>query len=367
MPDSDSDERLRLTPERRRILGGAPSANPQAPSEQKTPRPEPAPKPSPPAPPRPPEPSHLPEQRAPRRARGGSATKVLEVQKLALIIGAAILLAAVFYVGKKFEYWRYLIATRNEAKIAAQATGEFKGASAEELIEHAVMDEQLGHWQDAAKRLIAAKYKNISLGGILFHAGKLYYDHSDFDAADRLFESAIGFGENVDLANYYRAMIASSRSDFPAAERFFEAAMNAAPFNADYYYSLAETLRKDHRPKDAIARYEQAARRGQETEQIICRYKARLAAIEAGDVDPVRNELEQKQKLGPLPIDWQMTAAAIAIHQGDTAQAANILREAKESDRPQLDARFGACVGDRFFAVACQNNQELADACRVTP
>lgn len=292
---------------------------------------------------------------------------MLEVQKIALIVGAVILLAAVFYVGKKFEYWRYLIATRNEAKIAAQATGEFKGASAEELIEHAVMDEQLGHWEDAAKRLIAAKYKNISLGGILFHAGKLYYDHSDFDSADRLFESAIGFGENVDAANYYRGMIASSRNDFAAAERFFEAAMNTAPFNADYYYSLAETLRKDHRPKDAIARYEQAARRGEEAAQTICHYKARMAALEAGDVDSVRNELEQKRKLGPLPIDWQMTDAAIAIHQGDTADAVKILQAAREADRPQLDARFAACVGDRFFAVASQNNQEIAEACRIGP
>ena len=64
--------------------------------------------------------------------------------------GALILLGATFYVGKKFEYWRYLIATRNEAKIAAKATGEFAGASAEELVEHAVMAERLSF----ANRLI---------------------------------------------------------------------------------------------------------------------------------------------------------------------------------------------------------------------
>lgn len=289
------------------------------------------------------------------------------MQKLALVAGALILFVATFYVGKKFEYWRYLIATRNEAKIAAKATGDFAGASAEELVEHAVMDEQLGNWEDAARRLIAAKYKNTALGGILFHAGKLYYDHSGFDPADRLFESAIGFGENVAEANYYRGMIAVSRSDFPAAERFFEAAMNAAPFSADYYYSLAETLRKDHRPKDAIARYEQAARRGKESEQTVCRFKMRMAALEAGDTEPVQNELEQQQKLGPLAIDWQLTAAALAIHQGDTAQAVKLLGEAREDDRPQLDARFAALVGDRFFAVASQNNSELAAACRVNP
>ena len=368
MPESDSDERLRLTPEQRRFLGGSRSANPPAASEQKISKAEPVPtaKSATPAPPHPSETTSPPEQqRAPRRSRGTGTSKALEMQKLALVAGALVLLVATFYVGKKFEYWRYLIATRNEARIAAKVTGDFAGASAEELIEHAVMDEQLGHWDDAAKRLIAAKYKNTALGGILFHAGKLYYDHSDFDSADRLFESAIGFGENVDAANYYRGMIAVSRSDFPAAERFFEAAMNTAPFNADYYYSLAETLRKDHRPKDAMMRYEQAARRGQESEQTICRFKARMAALETGDAGPVRDELERKEKLGPLSIDWQMTAAALAIHQGDTSQAIKILQEAREADRPQFDARFAACAGDRFFAVACQSNQELAQACRV--
>ena len=369
MPESDSDERLQLTPEQRRFLGGSRSLNPPPASEQKTPKPEAAAKPkaSPPVPPRSPEQAPVPEQRAQRRKRGTGTSKAIEMQKLALVAGALILFVATFYVGKKFEYLRYLIATRNEAKIAAKLTDEFTGASAEELVEHAVMDEQLGHWEDAAKRLIAAKYKNTALGGILFHAGKLYYDHSDFDAADRLFESAIGFGENIDGANYYRGMIAVSRSDFPAAERFFEAAMNTAPFNADYYYSLAETLRKEHKPKDAIARYEQAARRGQETEQTICRFKARMAELEAGDVDPVRNELDRQQQQGPLTIDWQMTAAALAIHQGDMAQAIKILNDAREADRPQLDARFAACVGDRFFAVAAQSNPELAEACKVNP
>src|ERR1700739_4513159 len=364
MAESDSDERLRLTPEQRRFLGGSRSVNPQPVTEQKPWKPEPVAKAksAPPVPPHSLEPSHPTEQRAPRRSRRWRFSKVLEVQRLALVAGALILLGATFYVGKKFEYWRYLIATRNEAKIAAKATGEFQGATAEELVEHAVMAERLGQWDEAAKRLIAAKYKNTSLGGVLFHAARLYYDHSEFDPADRLFESAIGFGENVDAANYYRGMSAVSRNDFPAAERFFEAAMNSAPFNADYYYSLAETLRKDHRPKDAIARYEQAARRGAESEQTNCRFKARMATLEAGDVDPVRDGLGQKRKRGPLSIDWQMTEAAIAIHQGDTEKAAKVLEEAREADRPQLDARFAACVGDRFFAVACQSNQDLAQA-----
>jgi tetratricopeptide (TPR) repeat protein len=364
MAESDP-EKLRLTPEQRRFLGQSRSlqSQPAPPAEQKSTKP-PAPSETKMSPP---EPARPAEQRAPRRVRKLKLSSVFEMQNLALVLGGIILLGGTFYVGKKFEYWRYRLATRNEVKIAAKATGEFAGASADELVEHAVIAERLGQWDEAAKRLIAAKYKNISLGGVLFHAAKLYYDHSQFDAADRLFESAIGFGESVDTANYFRGMIAVSRNDFPAAERFFEAAANAAPFNADYYYSLGETLRKDHRPKDATVRYEQAARRGGETEQTICLFKARMATLEAGDIDVVRGQLEQKRKLGPLSIDWLVTEAAIAIQQGDTANAVKLITDAREADRPQLDARFAALVSDRFFSVACQNNQELAEACRVNP
>jgi len=370
MAESDREERerarLKLTPEQRRFLGGVPSKQSEPEqeraTEERSTRSEPvvgakAPPPT--------EPARPVEQRAPRRVRKLKLSSVFEMQNLALVLGGIILLGGTFYVGKKFEYWRYRLATRNEVKIAAQATGEFAGASADELVEHAVMAERLGQWDEAAKRLIAAKYKNISLGGVLFHAAKLYYDHSQFDAADRLFESAIGFGESVDAANYFRGMIAASRNDFPAAERFFEAAANAAPFNADYYYSLGETLRKDHRPKDATVRYEQAARRGGETEQTICEFKARMATLEAGDVDVVSDQLEQKRKLGPLSIDWLVTEAAIAIQQGDTANAVKLITDARDADRLQLDARFAALVSDRFFSVACQNNPELAEACRV--
>src|SRR5260370_40112663 len=109
-------------------------------------------------------------------------------------------------------------------------------------------------------------------------------------------------------------MIASGRNDFPAAERFFEAATSAAPFNADYYYSLAETLRKDHRPKDAIARYEQAVRRAAtDEERTICRFKARMAAVKAADIRPLSSEPQRKQTPGPLTADWLMPPAALEI------------------------------------------------------
>ena len=306
------------------------------------------------------------EPKSPRRARGWRISTPVEVQKIMLVLAALMLLGGMFYVGKKYEYWKYLIETRKDAKVVAKLTGEFAGATPEELVENAIAAEQVGRWDEAAKRLIAAKYKNPALGGVIFRAGKLYYDHSDFESADRLFESSIGFGENIDAANYYRGMIASARSDFPAAERFFEAATNAAPLNADYYYSLAETLRKDHRPKDSIFRYEQAMRRsGGESEQTICRFKMRMAELEAGDLGKVGSELEQQQARGTLAVDWMITAAALEIQEGHIEQAVSLVEKAREADQSRLDALFAACVSDRFFSIARQNRPELTQACNV--
>jgi tetratricopeptide (TPR) repeat protein len=353
-------QKFQVTPEQRRFLGGAPSFRQQSVPEKKPARPAPGPTVHPTSP------SSPDVQKTPRRARGWRISTPVELQKIVLLVGAVMLLGGAFYIGKKYEYWKYLIATRKDAEAVAKLTSEFAGASAEELVENAIVAERLGKWDEAARRFIAAKYKDAALGGVLFRAGKLYYDHSDFESADRLFESAIGYGENIDGANYYRGMIASARGDFPAAERFFEAAANAAPFNADYYYSLAETLRKDHHPKDAIARYEQAIRRGGgESEQTICRFKTRLAELEAGDLTKVSSEVEQQQSHGNLSADWIMTAAALEIQQGHIEQAIRLVEQARDADQSRLYALFAACVSDRFFAVASQNNPDLARACTV--
>lgn len=355
-------QKFQLTPEQRRFLGGSRSLHQQPAAEQKPSKPAPVTKVKTATP----DSSRLSESKVQRRARGWRISAPVEMQKVMLVVGALMLLGGVFYVGKKYEYWKYLIATRKDAEVVAKMTSEFGDTSTEELVENAVVAERLGKWDDAAKRLIAAKYKNSALGGVLFHAGKLFYDHSDLDSADRLFESSIGFGEDVDAANYFRGMIAAARSDFPAAERFFEAAANAAPFNADYYYSLAETLRKDHRPKDAIARYEQAARRGSvEEEQAICRFKTRMAALEAGDLTKVRSQLEQQQIRGPVSVDWVMTSAALEIQQGHIEQAVRLIEQAHDADQSHLFALFAACAGDRFFSVSCQNSPELTRACSV--
>jgi tetratricopeptide (TPR) repeat protein len=287
------------------------------------------------------------------------------MQNLALILGAFLLLGLTFYFGKKFEYLKYMVRSRTKPSLSALQANSFPDASAEELIGKGLVEERLGNWKEAADRFIAAKYKNPSCPGLLFRVGKLYYDHNSFDVADTVLERAIAFGENIESANYYRGMIAQGRKDLPAAERFFEAASAAAPFNADYYYSWAEALRRDRRPWEAIIRYEQAAVRAADAEQNVCRFKVRVTTVEAGETGQVSAELEKKRAAGPLSVDWLMTAAALQIHAGNIAEAVRLVKEARASDRSLLFGHFAACAGDKIFTSACQTYPELAQACRV--
>jgi tetratricopeptide (TPR) repeat protein len=291
------------------------------------------------------------------------SSRMGEMQNAALTIGALFVLCVAFYVGKKFDYLKYLIASRKTPTFSEAASREFPGVSPGDLVEQALVFELSGKWQEAVDRLIAAKQQNPAFRGILFHLGKLVYDHGDVDNADKIFKQAIAFGENVDAANYYCGLVATRRRDLAAAERFFQAAASAEPFISDYYYYWAEALRLDFHPTEAIPCYEQAANRARNSQDAtVCRFKIRMAELEAARAAEVSAAIEEKQGAGPLPVDWLMTTAALNIRQGKLGEALRYLANARNGNNPGL---FASCVNDLFFRDACQKQPELAEACRL--
>ena len=285
-----------------------------------------------------------------------------------LVIGVIAALLLTFYVGKKFDYWRYLWATRNRPKLGEQIPDKYPGVPANELVEQGLIIEHTGRWSDASELFIAAKHKDLQYRGILFRVGKLAYDKGDFDTADRLFARALAFGENIDAANYLRGVIATRRRDFPAAERFFEAATTAEPFVPDYYYYWAEALRLNHRPHDAIQRYEQAARRTRDDQdQTVCQFKVRMARLESGEDEKLKAEIEEQRRTGLLPLDWLLTEAGIAIGDNRIDDAVRSIMAARTAIPTTENGGgiFLSCTSDGLFQNACRKHPLLADACDV--
>ena len=397
-PSESGSRRLRITQEQRKVLGPARSKHDRTEAETEEARaaePESAPAMKPEIAPDvilPPEPSFaaseflrretVPREReepesepeppvagqsAGRRVDPGKFARVLQMQNVALLLGAVFLLFAAFYVGKKFDYWKYQLSSQLHAKNAPPETGKYAGSSANELVDQAIVAERVGNWGEAVERLLTAKHKNLLYPGLLYRAAKLYYDHGDFDSADHWFERAVAFREDVGEASYYRGMIATGRHDYVAGAMFYEAAASASPFKADYFYSWAEALRRDHRPKEAMVRYQEAALRAQPAEENVCRFKARMAAIEAGDAAEVSGELDKKITAGPLPVDWQMTQAALQLQAGKMEEAIATVKAARSADTSLGQGHFAACAGDRFFTDAAANYRQLADALSVGP
>lgn len=301
----------------------------------------------------PPRPAHAPV------AQVEKASRTIELQHALLVLGALLLLGLTFYGGTKVNYIRYLLATREKPELDNKTPDRFPGVAPADLVNQALVAQKEGRWEDAVERFMAAKHKDLQFRGILLRVGNILYDHKEFEAADQSFERAIAFGEDVDLANHYRGLIAVRRKDLPAAEQFFQSAAVASPFVADYQYYCGETFRLDLKPKQAIPFYRQAellARREQDA--TVCAFKIRMARIEATEGDAVSAELAKKAAAGPLPVDWLMTSAALELRAGHPEAARAAIAQAREGKAPGL---FVSCVNDFYFKDAVQKFPELHD------
>lgn len=362
--------RQQMTPELRRFLNRPRPSEPGTEAAPPTPE-KPAPKklaPSSGASAKAPPPNEKSPNEKPARpatvevSEAEKASRTIEVQHAALVLGALVLLGLAFYGGTKLNYVRYLIATHRQPTLEQTKADRFPGVPAPELITQALVAERNGQWRDAVDRFMAAKRKDLRAPGILYRVGSILYDHGQLVSADKAFGHAIDFGENIEMSNFYRGLIALRRKDFPAGLQFFQAAVAAAPFVAEYQYYCAEACRMDLQPKPAIPYYQRAALLARsEMEATVCDFKVRLARLEAAETSAVSDELAGKAAAGPLPVDWLLTSAAIDVRGGQIAAAREAISQAREAKSPGL---FNSCVSDMYMRSVAERFPELADVLR---
>jgi hypothetical protein len=90
-----------------------------------------------------------------------------------------------------------------------------------------------------------------------------------------------------------------------------------------------------------------------------------MTMVEAGEIAPLSEEIETKQRAGALSVDWLMTAAALRIREGNIAEAVPLIEKARTADYANLYSLFASCASDMFFASACEKYPEVARACGV--
>ncbi len=280
-----------------------------------------------------------------------------------LVLGGILALVLAFYVGRQFDHWRSaLMAGRQEPKIE-QVKDRFGNRSADELVREALVAQRAGRVPEAIELFLGAKRRNLHYRGIIFRVGRLAADAGRFDDADKFFERAISFDEDVDAANFQRGLIAVRRKDFSAAQRYFRAATEAGPFVPDYPYYLGEAFRMDHRPHEAIPSYEHAALLSRNNEDhAVAEFKVRMAQLEAGDAPAVAAQIEAQQQRAPLTVEWLMTAAAWHLREARVPQARALIDQARAANQPRV---FVSCAADLVFTTAAEEHGELAESLHV--
>lgn len=173
-----------------------------------------------------------------------------------------------------------------------------------------------------------------SLKGVQYQMAVTAMNAGDEVAAKSYAYEAIGKSDSVVQAYNLLGMIAARSGDAATAEWAFERATIANPVDPMAYYNWSEVLRSRNEPRLAIAKLRSAMQRN--PGEPLYALKLRLAKVEAGDERDLLEEVDAQLKLNPPSADWLLTAAAIALNQGQFDEAVTLLNLARRSMQPIL-------------------------------
>lgn len=148
--------------------------------------------------------------------------------------------------------------------------------------------------------------------------------------------------ENIDAADAYflLGLLRATRQDYPGAGQAFAAAAALDPTRAETQFLWGDTLRRDGRPREAIAHFHAAIRRNrQETNESFYQYKLVLSQLEAGGEEAA--EVEKNLPSSPEAIASasgfvQLALAAQALSRGQPGVVAERLAAARRALEPAL-------------------------------
>ncbi len=197
---------------------------------------------------------------------------------------------------------------------------------------------------DTARRAYnEAVARRVGLPGAEYRLALLAIQRGDIVDADLHLVHSTAAGEMVAGCDYIRATFAGSQGNFGEAGRQLEGATRAEPFNGKWYFCWGECLRRQGKPRAALAVLEQALDRPFSREEgDLYVFKIGLAKIEAGGDDEFNAALDQHLQQKNVPGDWLLLAAARELDRAAYPAAAEYLAKAEKVMPPELFDVAGA-------------------------
>ena len=216
-----------------------------------------------------------------------------------------------------------------------------------ETVDKALKDEKAGNLDAARRAYNDAIARRVGLPGAEYRLALLAIQRGDLRDADVHLVHSTAAGEMVADCDYIRATFAGSQGNFGEAGRQLEGATRAEPFNAKWYFCWGECLRRQGKPRAALAVFEQALDRPFSREEgDLYFFKIGLAKIEAGGDDEFNAALDQHLHQRNAAGDWLLLGAARELDHAAYTAAAEYLAKAEKAMTPGL---FESRVQDYSF------------------
>jgi tetratricopeptide (TPR) repeat protein len=212
------------------------------------------------------------------------------------------------------------------------------------IVAKAIRTQTKGDLEEAKKLYLQAREKDPHLRGVDYQLAVIAFKQKHEDEARRHIAASIKLDEEIANCHTLLGVMLANSGKLEEACSEFEKAIDAQPDDPQPYYDLSETYRREGKPAEAIPPLRAAVQR--KPAEPLFALKLRLAEIETGKTDALRKEAAEELKLTPPTSDWLITAAALAISEGNVPQGAKYMEQAQKGMDQGL---FLAILQDPFF------------------
>lgn len=275
--------------------------------------------------------------------------------------------------GAAFWWWQHRPAATNQEPggaapgVAASVPGTRALLANEEALE--IVDRVLGavahgEIKEAASLLADAQQRGVPLPGLRYQAALLALNLGEFIPAKNLLDESIDLGDAVPECCYLRASTEAGRGDYKAASEGFLEAVKAAPFNPRYRFFLAESLRRQGSPTQAIKQFEEALQcRPSVADGELIIFKLNLAHVEADNDPEFNQDLVNRLAQENAPVSVLLFGVAREINRADYAAATAYLQRAAKAAPPGV---LSARLRDYCFRLPPQEKERTAEWAALT-
>ncbi len=286
----------------------------------------------------------------------------LSIAVVAFLLVAGVFLASHTPIAKIFAGSRDQAVPIQKPANAFDASGVVS-PEVMDLLDQAMAAEAASDYGKAIEILERAQRDAGHIHGLNYRLAALSYKANEMPRVLPLLNQSIADGEEVAACYSLRGTLSNQIEGTPQEPGDLERATRLDPLNARFFFVWGEALRRAGKLQLALPQLQRAVDRSQEPAlAMIYALKLRLTQTELGQADVFANEMAEKLKDVPPPVDWLLTAAATQMHGGDFPAAATTLDRIRaligerETARQLQDVFFKNFAHEtelvRFFEVA---------------